>query len=169
MISFKKLQHYERLSRETNAYSADVYWHGRLLGTIRNDGNGGMSHLVPPGPGAQADIADATRHALSKTQDLGEGFGERPYEHLEDYIDDLAAAQAHRDRVARWLRRAMRDRVIIMWENTVRTSQKLKSPSDFPAIRDAILKRHPKADVINELAFEDALARLMACPGFGPG
>lgn len=40
-IELKKLKHYERLSEETNAFSADLYADGNFVATCRNDGRGG--------------------------------------------------------------------------------------------------------------------------------
>ena len=40
-IELKKLKHYEGMSQETNAFSADLYVDGKLAATCRDDGNGG--------------------------------------------------------------------------------------------------------------------------------
>ena len=45
MISFKRLKFTQSQSRETLAYTADVFWQGRPIGSVRNDGSGDMTIL----------------------------------------------------------------------------------------------------------------------------
>ncbi len=44
-IELKKLQVFERMSEETTAFVADVYINGKKVGTAKNDGHGGETHL----------------------------------------------------------------------------------------------------------------------------
>lgn len=44
-IELKKLKVYERMSEETNAFVADVHINGTKVGTAKNDGCGGETHL----------------------------------------------------------------------------------------------------------------------------
>jgi hypothetical protein len=44
-IELKKIQTFERMSEETNAFVADVYINGKNVGTAKNDGHGGETYL----------------------------------------------------------------------------------------------------------------------------
>lgn len=44
-IELKKIQVFERMSEETNAFVADVYIEGKKVGTAKNDGHGGETFL----------------------------------------------------------------------------------------------------------------------------
>lgn len=165
MITFKKLVFSASQTQETNAYTADVYWHGRKIGTIRNDGNGGMSHLYPSGPEARADIQDATNHAKEQLVIVSVTPGEK-YQYLEDYIDDLALLDSHKTRVERWLKRSVKNRVVVIVEGEVRTSIKANPSLSLAAIKDAMRRKYPAGTIVNDLAVDDAVARLTQCRGF---
>lgn len=44
-IELKKIQVFERMSEETNAFVADVFINGKKVGTAKNDGQGGETYL----------------------------------------------------------------------------------------------------------------------------
>lgn len=44
-IELKKIQVFERMSEETNAFVADVHINGKKVGTAKNDGHGGETFL----------------------------------------------------------------------------------------------------------------------------
>jgi hypothetical protein len=42
-ITLKKFKHYEGMSQETNAFTAELHVDGQLCGVVENDGHGGMT------------------------------------------------------------------------------------------------------------------------------
>lgn len=57
-IELKKLKHYEGMSQETNAFSADLYVDGKLAATCRDDGNGGCIGLYTYDSGCEKGLLD---------------------------------------------------------------------------------------------------------------
>lgn len=45
MLTVKNVKHYESLSEETNCFTASVYYSGKHVGTAKNNGQGGMTHV----------------------------------------------------------------------------------------------------------------------------
>lgn len=165
MITFKKLIISQSQSQETTAYTADVFWDGRKIGTVRNDGNGGMSHLYPSGAEARADIDAATRHALAQPCKVLPTPGET-YKYLEDYLDDLAIEAGHYIYVGKWVKRTVKNRVVVITDGEVRTSIKCSPSLTLPAIQDAMKRKYPNGTIVNELTVEDAVRQLTQCRGF---
>ena len=46
-IELKGIKFYERLSEETNAFTADLYINGKKAGYVKNDGHGGSTDYYP--------------------------------------------------------------------------------------------------------------------------
>jgi hypothetical protein len=55
-IELKNLKHYERLSEETNAFSADLYADGKFAATCKNDGRGGCIDFHTHGIGVDKTL-----------------------------------------------------------------------------------------------------------------
>lgn len=92
-IELKKIDYNERLSEETNAFSADLYINGKKAGVASNAGHGGPTDYRPYDQAGSALIKQAEEWCLTlppKTYPAEGGFG--PFAHemnLEHYIDDL--------------------------------------------------------------------------------
>lgn len=69
MIELKNIHHNERLSDETNCYSADLWFKGKKIGQVRNYGHGGEDVFL--GDGAAYAEADAWVKANREAQDYG--------------------------------------------------------------------------------------------------
>lgn len=161
MITLKKLQIANSLSEETLAYTADVYWSGRLLGHIRNDGRGGFSLFHVSSKGTNADYQAASAFAKTQTQDLGEGYGIVPFDHLEDYVDHVAGQEGDRQSVRRWLSRTMKDKIVFFADGKIYTC-KTKWAGDTARLEQQINARHPGAVILNPLPAEEAIARYLS-------
>lgn len=165
MITFKKLNISQSQSQETTAYTADVYWDGRKIGMVRNDGNGGMSHLYPNGAEARADIEAATLHALAQPCKALPEHGKN-YTYLEDYLDDLAVEASHYIYVGKWVKRTVKHRVVVITDGEVRTSIKCSQSLPLSAIHDAMKRKYPNGTIVNDLSADEAVRQLTQCRGF---
>lgn len=161
MITFKKLQIANSLSEETMAYTADVYWEGRPLGHIRNDGNGGFSLFHMTEKAEKADYQAALAFAKTQKQDLGEGYGMVPFDHLEDYIDHVAGEEGDRQSAGRWLVRTMKTKIVLLADGKIYTC-KAKWEGDTARIEQQLKARHPGAVILNPLPKEEAIAKYLS-------
>lgn len=161
MLTLKNLKIAKNLSQETLAYTADVYWEGRLIGHIRNDGGGGMSIMWPGNGRRVEDLKAATDFATAQVQDLGEGYGKVPFTHLEDYVDQLAGEQGDRQDAKRWLSRTMKTKVAIVADGKVRTLN-ASWDKEEASVRAYLSKNHPDAVILNAIPVEDAVSHYLA-------
>lgn len=157
MITLKNLQIASSLSQETLAYTADVYWSGRLLGHIRNDGSGGFSFFHMASKGVEAHYQAGLAFAKTQTQDLGEGYGIVPFDTLEDYVDHLAAQEGDRLSARRWLSRTMKAKVVFFAGGQIYTCN-AKWTGDTARLEQQIKAQHPGAVILNPLPVEEAIA-----------
>jgi len=63
-LQLKNVHFSERLSQETNAFAADVYFNGKKFGAAENDGHGGCT-FIQPYPEARGIYNEAKEYALS--------------------------------------------------------------------------------------------------------
>jgi len=161
MLTLKNLKVAKNLTRETLAYTADVYWEGRRLGMIENDGHGGMSHLRAY-DAKREDLQAATTFAQSQQYDLGPEYGgPKNYSHLEDFIDDVAGKEGDRQDAKRWLSRALKAKVVFIAGKSVYTLKAIWTGRE-EAIRSALAKNHGDVVILNALPFEEAVDRYLA-------
>ena len=100
MIALKSIRVYERLSEETTAFSATVYYAGRKAGKASNDGHGGFTriHLDP-----------ATRAAVEAWALANVPPGETPCDGAVAYhVDNLVDAHAQAAHDAKEAKRTAR-------------------------------------------------------------
>lgn len=162
-ITLKKLSISRSLSEETIAYTADVYWLGRLVGHIRNDGCGGCSSLHLANKGSHADLDAAQAFAKTQTQDLGEGFGIVPCDDLEDHVDWLVGEEMERQDAQRWLIRTMKTKTVVLSAGNIYTTG-TPWKGDTARIESLIRAKHPDAVILNALPMEEALAHYLSVP-----
>jgi hypothetical protein len=84
-ISLENFEYYERMSEETNAFSADLVLDGEKVGDCSNDGRGGCANYSAH---KNWDLAREIATAVSEVEDYC--FPERKLT-LEDVIDQLAS------------------------------------------------------------------------------
>jgi len=90
-IELKNIQYSERLSEETNAFSANLYINGRMAGTASNRGHGGSTDYRPNNENGRKLISDAEIYCKGLPPDKFKSDG-REVElemNLESYIDNL--------------------------------------------------------------------------------
>lgn len=164
MITLKKLKIATSLSEETLAYTADVYWNGRLFGHISNRGNGGMSSLHRAEKGLQSDYNEALAFAKTQKVDLGD-YAQTPsdhfYLHLEDYVDDLVGKEADIKAARQWITRNTKDKTVIVHDGKVLV---FKAPwrGNTDKIATAIGEKFPGSVILNGLPIEEAIQKYLA-------
>lgn len=161
MITLKKLKIATSLTQETLAYTADVYWDGRFLGHIRNDGGGGFSIFHFDQKSTKQDREASVAFAKAQKQDLGEGYGIVPFDHIEDYVDHLACEEGDRQAARRWLSRTLKIKIAFFADGKIYTCNG-KWAGNEAAIEQQIKARHPGAIVLNGLPEDKAIATYLS-------
>jgi hypothetical protein len=93
-IELKKISFSERMSEETNAFTADLYINGKKVGYCKNEGHGGCTDYRGDNKECNVLIAEAEKYFLSlpKVKPNGYNFMLQPTlenaidEQLEDYL-----------------------------------------------------------------------------------
>jgi hypothetical protein len=65
-ISFKKFKHMASLSEETECFTADVMWNGKVVAYASNCGHGGSTNIHFTDPVARVAMTNAVADALTK-------------------------------------------------------------------------------------------------------
>lgn len=85
-ITLKHITHSEKLSRETNAFTADVYFDGKKVGYAENDGHGGSTNVCRY-PETREEFKAAEVYAKSLPQtDYGTFKVDSDLEHVVDNL-----------------------------------------------------------------------------------
>lgn len=156
MITFKRFTANERLSQETLAFAADVYWQGRKIGNVSNNGHGGQA-LFHRTPGSDvADYREAESFARQQEMDIGEKGAPNlvKADSLDEYLDWLACdVQAQKQQRA-WLKRKLKSSVLFYDGEALKAIARPWMPALEPLIR----QRHAGAKILNAMPFEEAFA-----------
>lgn len=94
-FSLKKLSIYERMSEETTAFNAELYYKGKLVSYVKNDGRGGSHQFDAFPPATRELLNEAEKWALAQPAHTWESHGEKhslPYE-LDFLIDEFIDAE----------------------------------------------------------------------------
>ncbi|MCA6367555.1 MAG: hypothetical protein IM618_10970 [Cytophagales bacterium] len=89
-ISLKNIKHIKSLSEETEAFTADLYIDGILVGTANNRGHGGSTDYLPY-EGKRGFIANAEKYCESLPE-ITANFGDKSFTYkqsLETVIDSI--------------------------------------------------------------------------------
>lgn len=106
VIELKKISHNERLSEETNCFSADVYINGEKVAHAQNRGNGGSTDIHPY-EGMREKLQEAELWAKSlppHTSELGPLDSD-----LELVIDNLLCDHLVEKTKAKFAKRLLKD------------------------------------------------------------
>lgn len=154
MITFKRFSASERLSQETLAFAADVYWAGRKIGHASNEGRGGEAGFWRCEKADAADLAAAEGYARQQQLDIGTKEAPRLVNaaRLEEYLDWLACDLMNIKRERSWLRRGL-GRWILFYHGGRLLSIK---QTWNPCFKDKVVRAHPGAQILNEMSFEEA-------------
>jgi hypothetical protein len=86
-IELKNVKFYERMSEETNAFTADIFVNGKNVGYAKNDGHGGCTDYHHNSAKDREIIDAAEKHCLTLPP-INYSFGEIDM-NLENKIDQL--------------------------------------------------------------------------------
>lgn len=161
-IAFRSFTANARLSQETTAYDTKVMFQGKLLGTCRNDGRGGMGHFRQDDSTSPETMAAA--EAWVKTQFYTEDDGTPliidgkavSYDRIEDYCDALADQTLADRELATQCRRLLKKHVLLLDESTGPGILQINQPYQ-ERLDAAIKKRHPNAVILNTLPLEQVM------------
>jgi hypothetical protein len=153
-IELKKIAFYERMSEETNAFTADVYVNGVKTGYAKNDGQGGCTWYHPY-EGKQDLLKQAEAYAKTLPP-IPYDFGDRKTTievDLEFLINDLLEKHLTIKEREKFLKKREKDCLInIVWgvENgssfrsmgwkNITIEQILKTQNGVTAIKNAIAR-----------------------------
>ena len=161
MIELKNLEVSLGLSQASLAFSCTAYWCGRKLAVVDCTGRGDEPHVRVVG--SQADFKAATTYAEAQpmTEDgkpaVCQATGKVIYHDLGTWIEHLAAETKHRQQLSQRVRRWLKKTIAIVDGKVLRFDAVYT-----PQVRDAILRRHPGAEVLNAMPFGQVLDRIVA-------
>ena len=91
-LQLKRVSFSERLSQETNAFAADLWFRGKKVGYAENDGHGGCTN-VQPYPETREQFQEAATYAKTLPEIVYEGRGGLKGfsidSNLENQVDEL--------------------------------------------------------------------------------
>jgi len=149
-VELKNIKHMPSLSEETNAYTATLYVDGRKIGTVKNSGQGG--------PDEFHGDRDAHAELSAYLQTLPEidygSFKSRPD------VESVCGELLEEHLITKELKRKLRTHVLYSENGAIyQTPKKQKSRTFTDAEMIPVLReRHPNADFLNSLLFDEALA-----------
>lgn len=154
MITFKRFTASERMSQETLAFAADVYWQGRKIGHGSNSGRGEQAMFHRSQSATADDLRDATVFARQQQLDIGDAGSPRMVtaDSLDEYLDWLACDVNAVRRERTWLRRQLKGSVLFYAGDELKA---IRRPWD-PALRGHVELTHAGAKVLNAMSFEEA-------------
>lgn len=165
-LELKGIKHAEFASQETHCYEASVYFNGKIIGWVNNDGFGGSDTFNPKEPFRENNnIWARMEHRIAE---------DHPQYHLEwdDSMNDMTMEVWCGEQVNKWL--AHRDFKKYMKSKVVFTDPTSDDPKairyfSFKGVRsitkqhiDHIITKYPNYNVLNVMPQEEALALWMA-------
>ena len=162
-ITFKRFQHYPRMSEETEAFNADLSYEGVTIGSAENDGHGGCTfiHLNDKGRSIPAVVE------ASKIPEFSDGdFNE---DSLTRIVDDLVEKTIHSkwmDKQRKKVEKELATKVLFSRtgdkDGSFRTyNLKGKSPTEVAAFAKQVAGKPDVTRVLNLMPFEEAFALLV--------
>lgn len=87
-IEIKKIKHYEKLSEETNCFTASLYIDGKCVAEVKNTGRGGETYIYPL-TGKGEIVNEAHKYFQNQPKKKFEGSEYELQPTLDGYIDEL--------------------------------------------------------------------------------
>lgn len=149
-ITLKAIKHSEFASEETHCYEASVYFDGKRVGKVGNDGHGGCDHEMVTDRDGWSAMQDFIKtlpavefHGMELPQDLEMICGELVNEHL-----------ASKD-----LKRSMSKKAVFLIGDEVYTLGYRGGRKPDANLFEQVKKQYPSAVVLNEMDFAEALSK----------
>lgn len=167
-IELRNIQHYPRLSQETNAYNAVIYIDGKAWANVQNDGHGGCDLVTPlrhTYEGFRARLKEveeyvAANHPPLDLSDYGGGTVPCSLEHVCGRLLDAHLA-------GKRLRTLMSGKVFYkradgkIYTASLR-GKKVLTREEVDRIASQVRAKEPDAQILNLLPFDEAVALFVA-------
>ncbi|MEE9302570.1 MAG: hypothetical protein V3U84_02185 [Thiotrichaceae bacterium] len=152
-IQLKNIQHAQFASEETNCYDASLYFQGKKVGSVGNDGHGGCDREHRSDKALWADM-----EAFIGTLPPREGkIGDKTYSRkqtLESICNDLLTEHL----LTKDLKRLLKNRVVYVQDGSLYQTKCAKDViHTLAGWIEQIKGRHGVSTVLNELDFSKAL------------
>ena len=152
-ITLKNVKHAEFASEETHCYEASVYFDGKRVGTVSNDGHGGADYEYPTDKAAWAKMEDYILTLPTEDVELGNGTTYNLLPSLELICGDLVNEWL----IDRDLKRALSKKVLFTKVGKEGVFQsKTASKSQIAHWLPQIAERDTTDKVLNLLPIEEA-------------
>jgi len=155
-ITLKNVKHSEFASQETNCYEASIYFDGKKIGAVGNDGHGGCDNQYPENRAAWADMEAYIKSLPSKMVDIGLKDGEL-YEAVPD-VESICNELVTSFLVRRDYKRLIKNKVVFALDGELRATGKCKNAGALPSWCEQIAVKYPTAKILNTMPEADALA-----------
>lgn len=160
MIVLKNIKTLASLSEETHCYSADLWFDGKKIGTVSNDGHGGCDRFY--GDQAAYDQANAWCKTHLPTWDCN---GTQEPTDLEMHCCDLVNAHLRAKEIARLAAKVVKEsakKVLALDGEAIRTFTFQKATSIDARHIKAVQDKHPRLTILNGKSKEEIQTLLMA-------
>lgn len=159
-IELKRIEHSERMSEETECFTADLWVDGVKIGTISNHGTGGCDDFH--GDHVAFAAADAWCKANLPRWSLDEAHPDQHETDLEMHVASILAKHLG----IKQMKRELAKHVVFQKAGdkglyTITPKKGFKA-SD-PRIHAQVLERHPGATILNTLPTETAYITFSEC------
>lgn len=153
-IKLKNVRQNERLSEETNNYSATLYVDGKKVGEVGNHGQGGPD-FFHPAPGHSYKTLEEINERIARDYPQWELYdGKKADRDLEIVCGELLDEYL----VEKRLKGLMRNKVVFI-EGTNLYTMPIKPPHTAEQYYAHVEKKYPDAIVLNRLPFADAVKK----------
>jgi len=155
-LELKNVHFSERLSQETNAFAADVYFKGKKVGYAENDGHGGCTN-VSHYPEKRDEFKEAMDYAKSLPKIVYEGRGglkgfeldsnlEMQVDHLfTDWLEEKEIKKNSKKGI--YFEQPNGTRSIMSWKGHT-LSKILKDPRNIPMVRAKVFQLQNEGNTI---------------------
>lgn len=149
MIVLKKIQHNERMSEDSNCFSADIWFKGKRIGSIFNQGFGGCDVI----DGDKAGLAEAETWCAENLPHWDCNGTQEPMD-LSLHCNDLLEIHLKQ----KDLKKIMTNGVVILDDEGKLATYSWKGVRKVTQQHvEKISQKHP-GKVLNAMPFEDAMA-----------
>jgi hypothetical protein len=154
-IQLKNIKYAAFSSEETHCYEASVYFDGKKVGTVSNDGHGGSDYEYPTDKAAWAKMEDYILSLPSEDVELGNGTTYNLLPSLEVICGDLVNDWL----TAKDLKRALSKKVLFQKKgnDAVFETKAARNKATLNHWINQVAERDDTSEVLNLLPIEKAL------------
>lgn len=156
-IQLKNIKHAAFASEETYCYSASIYFDGKRVGTVKNDGHGGCDYEYiedKDGWKAMSDYVKTLPETVTTMKDPEDPTGFFTY---AETIEGVCHALVSEWLTAKDLKSLLRRCFVWQRENGEVRQCKRRKEHTIDAMQNVIAKTEPTSKLLNSMKFEDAM------------